>query len=226
MRAFIIMRDRVTYARQVAEKLWDAGLDVVIADHGTTWEPALEWLDMLERNGIEVMRRGPGMHPRSLWDDDRFKELCGDERYIVTDPDTPPAPECPQDWLPHLGEVLDSHSFGKVGMALRIDDLPDHYSRKQQVIGWESRYWHIPLTDGVYFAGVDTTLALYVPLTVAPFHNVDPAIRTGKPYEALHLPWYEDLGNLTPEMQYYHDHAESGISFWTVQGRSAGPWEG
>jgi len=38
---------------------------------------------------------------------------------------------------------------------------------------------------------------------------------------ADHLAWHEDLDNLSPELQYYHENAEPGISFWTLEDRSA-----
>ena len=31
--------------------------------------------------------------------------------------------------------------YKKAGFGLRIDDLPDHYRLKQEVIVWESRFW-------------------------------------------------------------------------------------
>jgi hypothetical protein len=72
---------------------------------------------------------------------------------------------------------------------------------------------------GVYEATVDTTLALYRPLAGQPeFTPV--GMRTGHPYVADHVAWYEDLLNLEPELAHYHDRAESGVSYWTTPGRS------
>ena len=52
----------------------------------------------------------------------------------------------------------------KAGVALKIDDLPDHYSHKQEAINNEKIFWEKQLEKDVYDAPVDTTLALYRPL--------------------------------------------------------------
>lgn len=201
-----------------------AGLEPVVVDHGSTWPAAAAWLDHLRRTGVEVIRPGAGHHPRSLWDNAWFRPMCGDDRYVVTDPDVVPSEDCPFDWLQHLSGVLDRYpGYHKAGLGLRIDRIPEHYGRRGQVLGWEEQFWRHPLGDGVFHADIDTTLALHVPLAQQGSHSFR-ALRTGPPYMADHLAWYEDLDNLSDEMKWYHEHAEPGISFWTVAGRSAG-WE-
>jgi hypothetical protein len=89
------------------------------------------------------------------------------------------------------------------------------------VVTWEQQFWTHPTEDGTgYSSQIDTTLAMYQPLPDRPHFTIE-ALRTGTPYVAEHLAWYEDLDNLTPELQYYHEHAEPGISFWTLEDRSA-----
>ena len=221
MKAFMITRDRVTYARQTAEALDNAGLDTVIVDHGSTWEPMVAWLAERESGGTPVFRRGPGWHPRDLWTFGDFYRLAGRERYIATDPDTPPSRDCPSDWLDHMASVLDRFpEYPKVGMAMRIDNLPDHYQRKHQVLTWEGQYWSCFAGNDsdVFAANVDTTLALYQPLRHTSEHTLA-ALRTNFPYVAEHLPWYEDFGNLTDELKYYYEHGER-VSFWAPAGKS------
>lgn len=221
MKAFIIFKDRVTYGKQCAGALRAAGLDVVISDHGTTWPPAMVWLDAEEANGTVVLRRGPGMHPRSLWDSGDFRDLCGDERYVVTDPDVIPSDDCPPDWPQHLAHLLDELPFGKAGLGLRLDRIPETYEWHEKVTSWEQQFWQQEQEGyGAYVAGVDTTLALYQPLPVSPVFRLD-ALRSGHPYVADHLSWYEDLDNLDAELLYYHQHADHGISHWTFRSRSA-----
>jgi hypothetical protein len=219
VRAFIITRDRVSYAQRTAEAFDAAGLDVVIADHGSTYEPMLEWLSTRDN----VYRRGSGHHPRGLWEWDTFRELAGTERYVVSDPDTPPSEDCPSDWLPFLNHVLDSTGVCKAGLGLRIDDLPYHYARRDQVIGWESQYWAHKVAPGLFSAPVDTTIALHAPLSQHAQHQLA-GVRTDHPYVADHLPWYEDFNNLPEDVEYYYEHSESGISFWATPGKSC-HWE-
>lgn len=221
MKAFVIFRDRVTYGRPCVAALQAAGLDIVIADHGTTHPEALAWLDDLEDQGVTVVRCGPGHHPRDLWAHGWFRNACGNERYVVTDPDVVPSDDCPPDWLQHLGKILDAHpGVRKAGLGLRTDRVPTHYGRRDQVIEWERQFWQHPVANGVYKAPVDTTLALHAPLADGEAHTFA-ALRTGAPYVADHLAWYEDHADLPDDLRHYHDHAEPEISFWTLAGRSA-----
>ena len=228
MKAFIIFRDRRTYGQQCVAALLKAGLDPVVVDHGSTWEPALDWLDDLQQDGITVLRRGGG-HPRGLWTWAPFRELCGmADRYIVTDPDVVPTVSCPPDWPARLSGVLAEYpGYCKAGLGLRTDNLPEHYQRREHVIAWEAQFWQNPVAGGLnpvagglYPGIVDTTLAMYLPLGDWPGFGMS-ALRTGFPYVADHLAWHEDLDNLDDELTYYHEHAEPGISYWTTRGRSA-----
>lgn len=220
VKGFIIFRDRVTYASRCAQALSTAGLDVCIVDQGSTWPPARAWLDVSEARGIQVLRKGGG-HPRELWAWDPFRSACGSERYVVTDPDVVPTADCPADWVSYLEKVLDDSDYPKAGLGLTTDTIPESYQHRDHVISWERQFWEHPTgTGGIYAAPIDTTLALYQPLSEHTAFTIE-ALRTGPPYVADHLAWYEDLDNLTPELQYYHEHAEPGISFWTLEDRSA-----
>lgn len=221
MKALIIFRDRVTYARRCLEALMEADLDPVIVDQGSTWPPALEWLKHLESCRVTVLRRGGG-HPRGIWDWAAFRGTVGTtDRYIVTDPDVVPAASCPLDWPARLERVLSEHpSATKAGLGLRIDNIPEDYQRRDQLIAWESSYWQHPVADGVYRAGIDTTLAMYRPLMQQHGFVLDGAMRTGPPYVADHLAWHENLDDPDEEIRYYYEHAEPGIAHWTVRGRS------
>ena len=220
MKAFVLVRDRLTYAKQCVSALRFAGLDVVIVDQGSTWLPTVGWMNTCGGHGVQVLHRGSGHHPRELWGWEPFQAACGSDRYVVTDPDVIPDPDCPDDWVAHLGALLDEHGTAKAGLSLRTDDLPDHYPRRQQVIDWEKQFQQNPLPSGDYRALIDTTLAMYQPLTEVGSFTMD-SIRTGAPYLARHLAWYENPADMLPEVRYYYDHAEPGISFWTVGGASA-----
>jgi hypothetical protein len=217
MKAFIIFRDRVSYGRRCADAMRRAGLDPVIVDHGSTWPAALAWLTGLEQWGIEVLYRGGG-HPRHLWEWTPFLESRGSDRYVVTDPDVIPSPKCPLDWPQRLSGLLDEYpGSAKAGLGLRIDNLPEHYSRRQQVIEWEKHFWDDELEPGVFRAPLDTTLALYRERSRFELDG----LRTGNPYVADHLAWHEDFSALPAETAYYYQNAERGISHWAVRGVSA-----
>ena len=219
MKAFVIFRDRVTYAQKCVAALQAAGLKPVIVDQGSTWPEAVAWLAWQESGGRTVLRHGDA-HPRSLWGWLPFEQQVTGQRYVVTDPDVIPAEDCPRDWAAHLGQLLDDHpDVAKAGLGLRTDNLPEHYARRQQVIDWEQKFWNHPAGDGAYRAGVDTTLALY--REGQPSFELGSALRTGPPYMADHLPWHENLDDLPDEISYYYEHAVPGIAHWAPKGRSA-----
>jgi len=220
VRAFIICRDRVTYAQRCAAALVRAGLDVTLVDQGSTWPSAVQWLADQEAHGWLVLRRGGSTHPHGLWEWEPFRQACGSGRYIVTDPDVVPSEDCPEDWVAYLGELLDEFPQAKAGLGLRLDRIPVHYQRREAVLAWEQQFWQQRLAEGVFSAPVDTTLALYRPLSEVPAFQLESAMRSAPPYVADHLAWYEDLENLTPELRWYHEHADPGITYWTIAGRS------
>jgi len=139
---------------------------------------ALDWLDAIETAGVTVLRRGPGCHPRSLWEWDTFRDMCGDQKYLVTDPDVVPSDGCPPDWLDYLSVLLDRRPVAKAALGLRLDNIPDHYQNKGHVLDWERQFWVNMTPDGVCETVVDTTLAVYRPLTEQPSFAMD-ALRTG-----------------------------------------------
>lgn len=220
MKAFIIFRDRLTYAQDCFNALWSAGLDVVIVDQGSTWEPAVDWLHQLEQDGHEILWHHGG-HPQHIWYWEPFLNMLGSDRYVVTDCDVIPSEDCPLDWPARLGSLLDEYpQYDKAGLGLRLDRIPETYQRRDHVLSWEKKFWETQLADGVYEAPVDTTMALYQPWTQRGTFTLS-AVRTGPPYVADHVAWYEDYRVLTKELRWYHEHAEPGISYWTVEGRSA-----
>jgi len=62
----------------------------------------------------------------------------------------------------------------------------------------------------VFDAPLDTTFALYRP---SPTFAL-PALRTGPPYVASHLPWYQNLEDLPDDEQYYMAHADTSGKAW------------
>ena len=219
MKAFVLCRDRVTYARQCVDALFAAGLEVVIVDHGSTWPPMVEWLTAPGKNPKLWTFTGPNRHPRDLWRlGGPIMQMVGaDERFIVTDCDVIPDPACPRDWLARMWATLDRYpAVRKVGLGLRTDDLPAHFAHADMVRQWEAQYQAVgdggrlnPMTSdtGAVIADIDTTLAMY--RWYEPF-TLGPAVRLRPPYVARHLPWYESTLHLDIEQQYYRDHAEHG----------------
>lgn len=209
--AIVVTRDRVTYAERCVRALVKAGCEVHIVDHESTWPEMVEWLDKVDLPVYHL----PNAIPRKLWEWPGLRQIVGSRRYIVTDPDVVPQAACPAGWVGYLHQVLDENpGWLKVGLGLRIDDLPDYFTNADKVYEWERPYWNNPMTKDLFMAPVDTTLAMYRSLDECAQFRMAPALRTRHPYLARHLAWYEDDQNPTPEIQYYREHAMAGVSHW------------
>jgi hypothetical protein len=221
VKAFVLTRDRVTYARQCVDALLAVGLDVIIVDHGSTWPPMRDWLWAWATYGEArvTVELGKNRHPRDLWrvGGPLMRSVGADERFIVTDCDVIPDHNCPADWPDRMRATLDRYpAIRKVGLGLRTDDLPPWYQHADMVRSWEAQYQAaadggrlgpMATDNGAVIADIDTTLAMY--RRYEPF-TLGPSIRLRPPYVARHLPWYEDSLHLDIEQQYYRDHAEHG----------------
>lgn len=92
----------------------------------------------------------------------------------------------------------------KVGPSLSIDDIPDHFANKAEVIIHEQKFWE--QRDGdKYRAPIDTTFALYRPLSGLNRSRAAEAYRLAPPYSLRHLPWYEDSACPTEEELFYRN---------------------
>jgi hypothetical protein len=215
---FIISRDRLTCLRQLVAWLEKAGHErIFIVDNGSTFEPILDWYRGVSHT---VLYQGGNTGHNGIWYNGTLDRHAGDEFFVVTDPDVVPTEECPLDAVDHFRSLLDRYNNRtKVGFHLKLDDLPDHYKFKQEVLIHESQYltWGGPDPDCV-FAPIDTTFALYRP-RAGP--DIGFSVRTRHPYEARHLPWYLDSNNIDDEEKHYRQHMNIAINSWNQDVR---PW--
>lgn len=189
MRAFVVSYQRLTYLKTLCEQLSDAGLEVVIIDNASTYEPLVEWFNHCP---YTVYRLKQNLGHLCLWKSGIINEFT-DRYFILTDHDLDIS-GVPKDFPEVLQTALEKNkSVIKAGLSLRIDDLPDNaYTR--EVIAWESKFWKMPKDiNGWPIADIDTTLAVYDKerdfgeLTNNRFFS---AIRSPYPYSASHRPWY------------------------------------
>jgi GT2 family glycosyltransferase len=186
---------------------------IIFVDNDSSYP---ELMNLFASTKYQVLQLGRnGMH-RSPWESFAVRFFAKDKPYVVTDPDIIPTNENPADIILHLYKVLHKFpEYKKVGVALKIDDIPDHYSMKQHVLDWEARYWDQPLGDDVYIADTDTTFALYRENTE---WFLSPSLRVGGSYAMRHEPWYQDLDNPTDDMMYYRARASNEVTTW-VKGK-------
>lgn len=211
---FICAKDRASFLKIQVERFLEQGYrNLTVLDMGSTYPPMLSLLNKLP---AKVLRIGlvacPHLH---VWKDKSI--LAGLPWYVYTDCDV--VPDCPDNWAEALHSILTMYpQIEKAGLGLRLDDLPEHYARRQEVRQWESIFWLNELETGVFVAEIDTTLALYRgnykrPEIIANTDNMFSA-RTGHPYVAKHLPWYSNTAHPTPEELYYRQHADPHVGHW------------
>ena len=208
--------NRVTYLQQLISSLEKRGYrNIHILDNQSDYPPLLEWYETCP---YEVIRLDKNYGFKAIWDSgvyNRFKHSF----YVYTDSDVVLDEECPEDFMKVFMDILDRYpDCLKVGFGIHIDDLPDHFRMKDEVIRVESRFWKDELEEGVYLAQIDTTFALYRPYCYGPANNHHMMIRTGSPYMIRHLPWYIDQDHLSDEESYYINHTTQS-THWTKKAK-------
>jgi hypothetical protein len=201
--------------RKQVEWLLSIGMrDINVVDNQSTYPKLLTYYDSLA-NSVRILPQDQNLGPRGFWEILNAHDKIMTP-YIYTDCDVVPADSCPADVIEVLLGLLQKQESGrKVGVSLRIDNLPDHYSKKDLVIKWESGFWtpdrkeqiNNEYGDGqtAFNANVDTTFAMYHPQQEFTYT----ALRTDAPYSFEHIPWYADDSQPTEEDQYYREHYET-----------------
>ena len=204
------LRDLIAWLEQIGqENIW-------LCDNDSTYPPMVEFLRSTPHN---VRLNGLNLGHRAPWLSGLVTELGLDCHFIVTDPDVVPSQECPADVLDLFYNTLNQYpAIDKVGFSLRLDDLPEHYAHRDDVILWESQFWKNVHPSGCFVAEIDTTFAMYRP---GEHHQNNHALRSAPPYTARHMPWYQDSSHPTDEQTYYLEHADSLIINWDKKVLSA-----
>jgi hypothetical protein len=196
---------------------------IIILDNDSTYPPLIEFYNSLK--GIEIVYLKKNIGHTALY---KWKEhLKFKERYFVyTDSDIVPKETCPKDVLQYLLQMKMKYKrCNKIGLALEINDIPDCYKYKQDVINHESKFWK-KKRGNLFRASVDTTFAIYDNLHKASkrHHYLRRCLRTDYPYVARHIPWYSDSAHLDEEERYYLRNATARwkrkpVGKWTYLSR-------
>jgi hypothetical protein len=210
---FIVNRNRLHALRRLVDWLLAAGTRrVVILDNASNYPPLLAWYQALPA-GVNVLLLPDNHGPYVLWQQGVHRVL--QTPFVLTDSDVVPASFCPGNLIGELLQQLQRFPDAKkVGPALRIDNLPDHYGEVDTVRKWESQFWEHPVAPGVFAAPIDTTFALYSPQ--AEFSNEPCNLRLGHPYIVEHTPWYVDEAAPGDEELHYRAHTSTVHSNWSV----------
>jgi hypothetical protein len=210
---FIVNRNRLQALQRLVAWLLHAGTRrIVILDNASNYPPLLQWYQALPA-GVNALLLPDNLGPYVLWQQGVHRVL--DTPFVLTDSDVVPASFCPADLIGALLQQLQRFPDAKkVGPALRIDNLPEHYAEVDVVRKWESQFWEHPVAPGVFAAPIDTTFALYPPR--AEFSNEACNLRLGHPYIVEHTPWYVNEAALDDEERHYRAHTSVVHSNWSV----------
>lgn len=202
-------RNRLTWPRQMIVDIRRFGGEPIILDNASTYAPLLDWYASAP---CEVIRLDSNVGHMAPWITGQavFQAVKrGLISYVVTDPDLDLS-LLPNDTIQFLKHGYDLFPWtNKSAVGLRIDNLPDHYPKKEWIIGIEQGYWNTPLSHGFFNAPTDTTFAYYeINPRGANFYS---AVRAGPPYAAEHKPWYANPATITDEERYYVAHSNIGV---------------
>jgi len=204
-------RNRFTYLKALCAWLDKNGFsNIIILDNDSTYEPLLNWYKTV---AYRVIFLNQNIGPRAVWIYPESRKLTR-EYYIYTDADVVPEDQCTAQTIKEMYIALKQNpTLEKVGLGLRIDDLPKHFALRDDVIQWESRFQSIVINEKYFVAPVDTTFAMYAPY--ARGGGECKAWRTTEPLLARHMPWYENTENPEPENLFYIKNAAPLNSHWT-----------
>lgn len=206
---FIISFNRLSYVKGMIEQLENRGFkNINIIDNKSTYPPLLEYYKTIPYK-IYYLNYNGGH--KVFWKDNRFSKFRKDF-YVVTDPDLEIISDCPNDFLDTFFERLWKYPFVmKVGFSLKIDDLPLDGCLAKEALEWEEQYYKTYIEkDNIYYAGIDTTFALYQPERFTKHLKFLSAFRMGYPYQTKHLPWYKNENEITDEDKFYSENKSNG----------------
>lgn len=198
--------NRLTTTKKLADDLHKLGYtNIHILDNKSTYPPLLEWYSNCP---YTVKRLEENHGPLSVYNSGYINEFINEPWIAYTDSDIELNINTPSNFIEYLISIAEKYNRTKVGLALRIDDLPANmYSEHYR--SWESKYWATTVEPYVYEAQIDTTFAIIKP--GLPFDYQ--ALRIGSNFTAKHLPWYTQFDNLTEEEKYYLDHSNELSSY-------------
>ena len=212
---YIISFNRLSFLKQTVEWLQKYGYkNIVIIDNNSNYPPLLEYLDNC---GCKVYRMKKNYGHRVFFKHPKFLLKRNLSFFALTDPDLEPVKDCPQDFIEQFFKVFQKYPYySKIGFSLKIDDIPDSYYLKNEVIALEKKYYEKELkTNGsyrLYEANLDTTFSVFSPMIYTSNKKWYYAVRVGLPYQLRHLPWYGE--DDSEELRHYKASVRKDVSNW------------
>lgn len=202
-------RDTLYNLAVLIEYLEELGYtNIIILDNCSTYKPLLDYYGQIK---YQVIMLDNNYGAYAIWESGVYKKFYKDY-YVYSDSDIMPVEQCPNDFLQHFKNILDDNIFTlKAGFSLKLNDLPESFPYKKEVLYHESKFFD-KVNELFYNAPIDTTFALYKPFAKGGWKLK--GARTTKPYEARHMPWYFDPNLLADDSIHYIMNA-TAYTHWT-----------
>lgn len=195
--------NRLSTLKQLIASLEKRGCNnIYIIDNKSDYPPLLEYYKTCP---YKVFMLDVNIGTLALWKSGVLKHFR-DNFFVYTDSDVVPVEECPDDFMKLFLDILKKHRLArKVGFSLKLDDIPECNLVKDVILKQEQPFYDYYIEEeNLYRAPIGATFALYRPRGKYNHANNHIEIyRTGFPYQAIHLPWYQDTKNPDREELYY-----------------------
>jgi hypothetical protein len=205
-------RNRYTYLKDLIDWLDTNGYtNYYVIDNDSTYGPLLQYYQTKLAERVFYLNKNVGH--LAFWETGLNLKFIN-QYFIYTDSDVLPALRHQPRLVERYFKVLHQYAFAeKVGSALQLDDLPDQFEFKQQVVAHETGYWQNQIDTNHYRAPIDTTMALYLPNSFGP-GKWKMHIRIAGDCLIRHQPWYIDSQQKASEELYYIREA-TAPTHWT-----------
>lgn len=208
---FLTNRDVMSVVGMVEHlKRCDEVGQITVIDCESTYQPLLDWY--AEQSDIEVVR-AENLGNHAVW-----KLFRPAEDYFASDADLDIS-AVPIDFLTLLRDKLREPHWVKVGLSLRLDDIPNAHPFADEVRSHEGKFWTRPNGPRWYLANIDTAGTMYRGGTG--WGGYGPAARSRPPYVARHLPWYLTTGNVPDDWRHYLTRLSPKGLHWSPKLREA-----
>ena len=199
---FIISFNRLNTLKGMVEYLSkEPRVEVIIVDNCSTYPPLLEYL---KETPHQVVRMSENFGYLVIWEQNLLQDV--NSRYIISDSDLI-LDNIPLDWFDKLSEGLEKYpQVAKAGFSLDIFNLPKENPLTPQIVQHEQQFWINRADEDFFFSPTDTTFALYRETQKTHTYS---AVRSDKPYMAIHEPWQKTPTTLTEEDRYYYSHIQT-----------------
>lgn len=176
---------------------------ITIIDNASTYPPLLKWYDEIKTD-VAIIRNPENLGPWTFFYGGNFSSVP-DEYYIYSDADLELNPKMPYNWQEIMLENINKYSR-KASLVLRLDDIPDSYEFKSNIINHQSVCWYDSGTPDLYRAITDMTFSMD---KKSNGHRYE-SMRLGGDFACRHIPWYIDFNNISEEEIYYLEHINRG----------------